>query len=127
MDWRRRWKKTERREKRNERYCRIAVDFDGCLSRGKWPGIGKPNKRLIRWLNRHQKNGDKIILWTCRTGDRLKEAVEACAKWGLLFDRVNESMPEDVEYFGEDESRKVYAGLYIDDRAKRWRAKGWHI
>lgn len=108
-------------------YYRIAVDFDGCLSDGKWPKIGKPNKRLIRWLIRHQKNGDKIILWTCRTGDPLKEAVEACAKWGLLFDRVNESVPEDVEHFGDDESRKVYAGLYIDDRAKRWRAKGWHI
>ena len=29
--------------------------------------------------------GDKVILWTCRCNDRLKEAVDFCKKYGLEF------------------------------------------
>lgn len=103
------------------KYSRIAVDFDGCLSNGKWPGIGEPNVRLIRWLNRQRQNGCKIILWTCRSGDDLSTAVEACIKWGLRPDAVNENIHDDVTHFGSD-CRKVFADLYIDDKARKWRA-----
>lgn len=109
---------------KRKRYNNIAVDFDGVISNGKWPEIGEPNKRLILWLNKQQRAGDKVILWTYRGGDDLQAAVEACIKWGLWPDAVNENIPDNVNHFGTD-CRKVYAGLYIDDKAKRivWRRR----
>ena len=84
----------------------IAVDFDGTLCINEYPRIGEPMETMIDFLklahSRHDPNSCKIILWTCRTGDLLSEA-------------VNENLPEIVEKFGGD-SRKIYADIYIDDR-----------
>lgn len=93
-----------------------AVDFDGTLCENAWPDIGKPNYMLIRMLNRLREKGDKIILWTCRAGDKLTDAVEWCKSQGLEFDAINENLPEIIEEFGCD-SRKIFANVYIDDRA----------
>jgi hypothetical protein len=44
-----------------------AVDFDNTLSLGAtFPNIGRPNRKLIEWLNERQSAGDIIIPWTCR-------------------------------------------------------------
>lgn len=94
----------------------IAVDFDGTLCENRWPEIGEPNEDLITYLKERQKNGDKIILWTCRVGDMLEDAVEWASQYGLIFDAVNENLSEIVEAFGSD-TRKVFANEYIDDRA----------
>lgn len=97
----------------------IAVDFDGTLCENAYPRIGEPRVAMIDFLkNAQRKNGPdacKIILWTCRTGDLLDEAVEWCKTMGLKFDAVNENLPEIIEEFGDD-SRKIYADIYIDDR-----------
>lgn len=97
----------------------IAVDFDGTLCINEYPRIGEPMETMIDFLklahSRHDPNSCKIILWTCRTGDLLSEAVEWCKTMGLKFDAVNENLPEIVEEFGGD-SRKIYADIYIDDR-----------
>lgn len=52
-----------------------AVDFDGTLCESEWPGIGAPNRKLIEHLIKRQKDGAKIILWTCRVNGRLQEAM----------------------------------------------------
>lgn len=96
-----------------------AVDFDGTLCKYAWPGIGEPNWNLIRFLINHQRQGDKLILWTCRVGNKLDEAVKWCRDHGLKFDAVNENLPEVIESFGCD-SRKIFANYYIDDRAIVW-------
>ena len=93
----------------------IAVDFDGTLCENKWPEIGMPNEELIEYLKKRQTNGEKLILWTHRVGNRLDEAVKWSAEKGLVFDAVNENLPEIVEAFGVD-SRKIFANEYIDDR-----------
>ena len=93
-----------------------AVDFDGTLCKYAWPGIGEPNWKLIRFLNARKAQGDRLILWTCRVGDNLNEAVAWCHKHGLDFDAVNENMPEIIANWGCD-SRKIFANYYIDDRA----------
>ena len=97
----------------------IAVDFDGTLCENLWPDIGDPNYRLI-WelIELHEKFGVKLILWTCRAGEKLEEAVKWCADRGLIFDAVNENLPEIIEMMGGD-TRKIYADEYIDDRATR--------
>lgn len=94
----------------------IAVDFDGTLCENCWPEIGKPNEALIWFLKEHKKEGTKVILWTCRTGELLEKAVEWCREQGLEFDAVNENLPEVIEWMGGD-SRKIYADVYIDDKA----------
>lgn len=97
----------------------IAVDFDGTLCINEYPRIGAPMETMIDFLKlahkKHDPNACKIILWTCRTGALLAEAVEWCETMGLKFDAVNENLPEIVEEFGGD-SRKIYADVYIDDR-----------
>lgn len=97
-------------------YTIYAVDFDGTLNESKFPEIGSPNMALINHLIKRRKQGNKIILWTCRVGERLQEAVEWCRGYGLEFDAVNENLPEMVEYWG-GESRKVFADVYIDDKS----------
>lgn len=93
-----------------------AVDFDGTLCESKWPGIGAPNKKLIQHLVQRRSEGAKVILWTCRVEERLKEAVDWCSKFGLEFDAVNDNLPELVEKFGNN-TRKIWATCYIDDNS----------
>lgn len=92
----------------------IAVDFDGTLFERKWPLIGAPNLELIRHLKNEQNDGSRIILWTCRTGEMLEQAVKACKQFGLIFDAVNDNIPEIKAIYGND-SRKITACEYIDD------------
>lgn len=94
-----------------------AVDFDGTLCESEWPGIGAPNRKLIEHLIKRQKDGAKIILWTCRVDERLQEAVEWCRDQGLEFDAVNDNIPELIEKYGGTNPRKITATVYIDDCA----------
>lgn len=94
----------------------IAVDFDGCLCVKKWPDIGEPNWKAIHELIRRRACGDKVILWTCRSGKQLDDAVAWCMNRGLQFDAVNENLPEHIAFFGND-CRKIYATEYWDDKS----------
>lgn len=96
-------------------YC-IAVDFDGCLCEDAYPEIGKPHQSVIDELLRRQKEGCELILWTCREGWMLAEAVGWCKAHGLRFDAVNANSPRMVAKYGND-CRKVGADEYWDDRA----------
>lgn len=93
----------------------IAVDFDGTLCKNQYPEIGEPNNALIEYLKMRQKMDNKLILWTCRVGDKLEQAIDWCQDRGLIFDAVNQNLPEIVESFGGD-CRKIFAHEYIDDR-----------
>jgi len=94
----------------------IAVDFDGTLSFGRWPETGDPNTDLFSYLIRQKEIGSRIILYTCRRGEQLEEAVRYCSRYGLKFDAVNENLKEHIDFYGED-TRKINADLYIDDKA----------
>ena len=95
----------------------IAVDFDGCLCQNAWPEIGEAREDVIRALLERQKHGAKIILWTCRVGERLAAAVQWCADHGIAFDAVNANLPVNIAAFGND-CRKIYADEYWDDKAR---------
>lgn len=94
----------------------IAVDFDGTLCTDAYPAIGLPNLPLIMLMKELKSQGKKIILWTCRCGQQLEEAVDWCRRFGLEFDAVNENVTEIIEKYGTD-ARKIYADVYIDDKA----------
>lgn len=94
----------------------IAVDFDGTLCENEWPGIGKTKWDTVQALIAARAAGARLILWTNRVGPRLAEAVEWCRQRELEFDAVNENLPEALAAFVTD-CRKVYADIYLDDRA----------
>ena len=94
----------------------IAVDFDGTLCEDIYPEIGKPKEQIIRYVKWRKSEGDKLILWSCRNGDRLNEAIDWCKQYGIEFDAVNKNLPYIIEAFGGD-TRKIYADNYLDDRS----------
>lgn len=94
----------------------IAVDFDGTLVEDMFPEIGRPIERTWDLMREAQANGAKIILWTSRDNQRLKEAVEFCTERGFHFDAINKNLDE-VEILFNNDTRKVYANEYWDDKA----------
>ena len=99
-----------------DEYKIIAVDFDGTLCYSDWPALGDPNERLISYLRSWRDQGNKLILWTCRAGKALEDAVAWCRDQKLEFDAVNDNLPEIVEMYGNN-SRKISCDYYIDDRS----------
>lgn len=93
-----------------------AIDFDGTLCLDEFPNIGAPRPDVLEFAKRVRRAGDRIILWTCRSGDDLTAAVEWCKDHGLEFDAVNDNLPEHITQYGNN-CRKVYADRYIDDHA----------
>ena len=96
----------------------IAVDFDGTLCENAFPAIGSEKPTVIEGLKRARQKGARLILWTCRDGKQLTDAIDWCLERGICFDAVNEGLPEMLEAFGND-TRKVFADVYLDDRAMR--------
>lgn len=94
----------------------IAVDFDGTIVKDKYPLIGEAVPGAIETLKKLKKEGYQLILWTCRTGKHLAEAVSFCANNGIRFDAINRSIRYNVVAHGGSDPRKIGAGLYIDDR-----------
>ncbi len=100
------------------RYRRIvAVDFDGTLAVTKFPEIIKPIPKMIKHCKQLQKDGAILILYTCRKGQDLQDAVEWCKGQGLVFDYVNENTAENIANYGGTDTRKIFAHEYIDDKA----------
>lgn len=89
----------------------IAVDYDDTLVRG-----SEANLALISRLIGAQRQGHVVILWTCREGKSLAEALDTLAGYGFRPNLVNRNAPAAIRTFGGD-SRKIYADLYIDDKA----------
>lgn len=94
----------------------IAIDFDGCICENAWPGCGRPNIAVIAEAKWEKTHGAKLILWTCRSGQDLEEAVRYCRKYGLEFDAVNDNIEERKDTYMNN-CRKVWADEYWDDHA----------
>lgn len=95
-----------------------AVDFDGTLAVTRFPEIIEPRKKIVAAVKMLKASGHKIILWTSRDGKELEAAVEWCKAQGIVFDVVNAPLPEQIQRWGND-TRKIYADFYIDDKAMR--------
>ena len=92
----------------------IAVDFDGTIVEHRFPEIGRERPFAFDTLKALQKKGFRLILWTHRSGALLQDAVVYCRSHGLEFYAVNKNFPE--EAWDCEESRKISADIYIDDR-----------
>ena len=108
------------RECMNELPKIVAIDFDGTLVEDRFPKIGNPIWSAFDLCKSLKKSGVKLILWTSRDNDssdrNLDTAVQFCAQQGLTFDAVNSNIPEVINLFHND-TRKVYADIYIDDKS----------
>lgn len=93
----------------------VAVDFDNTLCESRYPECGEPIQYVCDLIRKLKSDGNTIILWTCREGDSLRKAVDWCREYDVPIDYVNENPPERIALFGND-SRKIGADLYIDDR-----------
>lgn len=91
----------------------IAVDFDGTLQIGK-----EPNTALIGKLKRAQAQGNTVILWTCREGQSLVEALRFLQRNGFRPNYINCNSPELIRRLGHD-PRKIFADVYIDDKSAK--------
>lgn len=103
----------------------LAVDYDGTLFEGNFPELGNPRKEVFKKVKEFKEAGSSIILWTCREGKSLQEAVSRCAKEGLEFDAVNENCQSQdfyQEYMMKEHGhqcalRKIFAHMYVDDKS----------
>lgn len=94
----------------------IAVDFDGTLCKDAYPQIGEPMPGAIKSMQQLKKDGHYLILWTCRTGERLKEAINWLLEHNIPIDRINDHSAANIALYGEG-GNKIYADVYIDDKA----------
>lgn len=100
----------------------LAVDFDGTIAdyRG-YQGRSvflAPLPGAIQTLQQFKADGWRIIIFTCR--DETDEIAQYLERHQIPFDEINQSLPDGIEYSG-----KVYADVYLDDRAVTFR--GWDI
>lgn len=105
------------------KYEFVAVDFDGTLCADAFPEVGAPNHAVIDYVKRLAADGSKIILYTSRengTRKLLDEAVAFCKAQEIPLYAVNENPgnPHAAKIgLKPSDGRKVYADLYIDDKA----------
>lgn len=86
----------------------IAVDFDGTITKSSpYPITGKIRPEAVRVLKR-LKEKYIILLWTARTGEDLKEALNLIHKSGIEIDYVN--------WLPGQTGNKPRADIFIDDR-----------
>lgn len=101
----------------------IALDFDGTCCESAFPEIGLiqvQHRKVHEFIRKAHKAGHCIILWTCRENNPerayLDEAVSWCKAHNIPINYVNEN-PENKMNRDGLISRKIYADMYVDDRA----------
>ena len=93
----------------------FAIDFDNTLAKTNYPEIIEPIPYAIETCKALQKQGDIVIIHSCRCSNFLDDAIDWLFNQGFIPDYVNQNVPERTIMFGAD-SRKISADVYIDDR-----------
>lgn len=85
----------------------IAVDYDETVAHN-----GYPRPEVVDKLKALQAQGDRLLLWSVRTGKDRQDAIDRCRQSGLTFDGILENKP-DADLFIDDKS--VTADGIIDN------------
>ena len=91
----------------------VAIDFDGTIVAHRYPEIGEPVPYALETMRAMTTRGYKLILYTMRSGEYLRQAVDYLTAEGIELWAVNENPAQ--KYWTA--SPKVYAHVYIDDAA----------
>ena len=74
----------------------IAVDFDGTIVTHKYPEIGEEIPFAVETLKMLIHDRHKLILWSCREGKLLDDAIQWCRERGVEFYAANRDYPEET-------------------------------
>ena len=90
----------------------VGVDFDGTVVEHQYPDIGAPVPGALDALRECIEKGDRLILWTVRSGQSLTDAAHYLSdeKIELFGVNMNPEQPAGA-------SRKVFCDVYVDDAA----------
>lgn len=94
----------------------IAIDFDGTVVTHEYPRIGTERPFATETLRRLIADRHRLILWSCREGKLLQDAIDWCRERGVEFWAVNNDYPEERPEANQDFSRKLKVDMFIDDR-----------
>lgn len=94
----------------------VCIDFDGTIARSDYPVIKGEMPYAREVIKRMKDRGCYVIIWTCRTGEELLDAINWLVERDIPFDRVNDHNPGNLREFGGKGGKKVYADVYIDDK-----------
>ena len=95
----------------------IAVDFDGTIVENHYPKIGPERPFATETLRMLIQDHHRVVLWTCREGELLEEALQWCRERGVEFYAANRDYPEETTDNNPHFTRKLKADLFIDDRS----------
>lgn len=100
----------------------LAIDFDGTITTE--PDMDRHKKLVLqphcaRVLQRMHEDGMRLILWTCRSGPTLDEAVAFLNENDLLhvFETFNDQLHEVNSKYAPHVGRKIGADVYYDDKS----------
>ena len=63
----------------------IAVDFDGTIVENRYPEIGQERPFAIDTLKMLINDHHRLVLWSCREGQLLDDAINWCRERGVEF------------------------------------------
>lgn len=90
----------------------IAIDFDGTCVTHEYPKVGR-DVGAYPVLKKMCQDGHKLMLWTMRSGETLKDAIDWFVERDIELSAVNICHTQ-----GQwTESPKLFANIYIDDAA----------
>lgn len=95
----------------------FAIDFDGTIAYDAYPNVGKLIPGAKETMQKIKELGGEIAIWTCRTDQWAQDAKDFLDKNEIPYDYFNKPFDHHVNIYGGDNSRKIYADCYIDDRS----------
>lgn len=106
----------------------VAIDWDGTIAEDKtYPEVTKAKPEAIKCMKRMIAEDYELCIWTCR-GETQKELIkDLLHSKGIKKDHyfINEHFAHFINMFSE-QSPKIYADVYIDDRNFRTESIDWN-
>lgn len=101
------------------KYKHIAIDWDGTIVEdGAYPKAGEFKTHAVDVLKRIIAEGGEIAIWTCRNGEEQESAIiDKLIAEGIYNFTFNKPFDHFTNIYGGDNARKIFADVYIDDRA----------
>lgn len=95
----------------------FAIDFDGTIAtEHEFPEAGQLIDFAAPVIRTIHDLGGIIIIWTCRSGEALDNAIDFLHKNNIPYDYVNENCGYMKDLYSND-PRKIGADIYLDDKS----------
>lgn len=98
---------------KNYKNIPICIDFDGTIVEHEYPKIGDPVPLAIKTIKELEEQGALLILFTMRSDQTLREAVNFLKENNINLYGVNYNPSQSAW----TKSPKAYGHIYIDDAA----------